>query len=59
MKNKISIDLGSAFTKIYKSNADIVLYEPTAIAIENNNYKKALDFIVNYNVIMMSKEARK
>ena len=44
MKNKISIDLGSAFTKIYKSNADIVLYEPTAIAIENNNYKKPIAY---------------
>ncbi len=44
MKNKIAIDLGSSFTKIYKSNADIVLCEPTCIAIEKNNYSKPIAF---------------
>ena len=40
MKNKIAVDLGTAYTKIYKSHQDVVLYEPTLIAIRNNNYKK-------------------
>lgn len=39
MKPKIAIDLGTSFTKIYKAQADVVLIEPTCIAIKNNNYK--------------------
>ncbi len=42
MKNKIALDLGSSFTKIYKAGADVVLCEPTVIAIENGNYRKPL-----------------
>ena len=42
MKSKIAIDLGSSYTKIYKAGADVVLYEPTVIAIENGNYRKPL-----------------
>ena len=42
MKNKIAIDIGTAYTKIYKSHADVVLLEPTLIAIKNNNYKKPI-----------------
>ncbi len=44
MKPKISIDLGSSFTKIYRANADVVLYEPTCIAIKKNNYKTPIAF---------------
>ncbi len=44
MKNKIAIDLGSSFTKIYKSHADVVLCEPTCVAIEKNNYSKPIAF---------------
>ncbi len=39
MKPKIAIDVGTSFTKIYKSKADVVLCEPTCIAIKNKNYK--------------------
>ena len=46
MKNKLAIDLGSAYVKIYKLGADVVLYEPTLIAIENGNYRKP--FAVGY-----------
>ncbi|MBO5713051.1 MAG: rod shape-determining protein [Clostridia bacterium] len=42
MKSKLAIDLGSSFVKIYKAGADVVLYEPTLIAIENGNYRKPL-----------------
>lgn len=42
MKSKIAIDLGSSYTKIYKAGADVVLFEPTIIAIENGNYRKPL-----------------
>ena len=44
MKNKIAIDLGSSYTKIYKSQADVVLYEPTCLAIEKNNYSKPIAY---------------
>ena len=44
MKNRIAIDLGSSFTKIYKSQADVVLYEPTCVAIEKNNYQNPIAF---------------
>ena len=40
MKPKIAIDLGTSYTKIYKAQADVVLIEPTCIAIKNKNYKK-------------------
>ncbi len=39
MKPKIAIDIGTSYTKIYKSRADVVLIEPTCIAIKNKNYK--------------------
>ena len=39
MKPKIAIDIGTSYTKIYKSKADVVLCEPTCIAIKNKNYK--------------------
>ena len=39
MKSKSVIDLGSAYTKIYKADADVVLYEPTLIAINGGDYK--------------------
>ena len=39
MKPKIAIDIGTSYTKIYKSKADVVLIEPTCIAIKNKNYK--------------------
>lgn len=39
MKPKIAIDIGTFYTKIYKSKADVVLLEPTCIAIKNKNYK--------------------
>ena len=42
MKSKLSIDVGSSYVKIYKAGADVVLYEPTVIAIENGNYRKPL-----------------
>lgn len=42
MKSKIALDLGSSYTKIYKAGADVVLCEPTVIAIENGNYRKPL-----------------
>ncbi len=44
MKNKIAIDLGSSYTKIYKSQADVVLYEPTCVAIEKNNYSSPIAY---------------
>ncbi len=40
MNSKIAIEIGTSYTKIYKSRADVVLYEPTMIAISKNNYKK-------------------
>ncbi len=39
---KIAIELGTSYTKIFKSRQGVVLYEPTLIAIEKNNYKKPL-----------------
>ena len=39
MKPKIAIDIGSSYTKIYKSKVDVVLCEPTCIAIKNKNYR--------------------
>ena len=39
MKPKIAIDIGTSYTKIYKAKADVVLIEPTCIAIKNKNYK--------------------
>ena len=39
MKPKIAIDIGSSYTKIYKSKMDVVLCEPTCIAIKNKNYR--------------------
>lgn len=42
LKSKIVIDLGSCYTKIFKSNADIVLYEPTLIIIDQHNYRKVV-----------------
>ena len=40
MKPKIAIETGTSYTKIFKSHSDVVLYEPTVIAIKNGNYKK-------------------
>lgn len=40
MRPKIAIETGTSYTKIYKSHADVVLYEPSVIAIKNGNYKK-------------------
>lgn len=40
MKPKIAIEIGTSYTKIYKSHEDVVLFEPTCIAIKNGNYKK-------------------
>lgn len=40
MKPKIAIDIGTSYTKIYKAKADVVLFEPTVIAIKNKNYKE-------------------
>ena len=40
MKPKIAIDIGTSYTKIYKAKADVVLCEPTVIAIKNKNYKE-------------------
>ena len=37
---KIAIEIGTSYTKIFKSRQDVVLYEPTLIAISKNNYKK-------------------
>lgn len=42
MKPKIAIEIGTSYTKIYKSHCDVVLYEPTLIAISKNNYKKPI-----------------
>ncbi len=42
MKPKIAIDIGTSFTKIYKSKTDVVLVEPTVIAIKNKNYYRPL-----------------
>ena len=39
MKPKIAIDIGTSYIKIYKARADVVLIEPTCIAIKNRNYK--------------------
>ena len=44
MKPKIAIDIGTKYTKIYKSRADVVLVEPTCIAIKNKNYKTPFAF---------------
>ena len=40
MKPKIAIEIGTSYTKIFKSRQDVVLLEPTLIAISKNNYKK-------------------
>lgn len=40
MKPKIAIEIGTSYTKIFKSRQDVVLSEPTLIAISKNNYKK-------------------
>ncbi|MBO5926056.1 MAG: rod shape-determining protein [Clostridia bacterium] len=40
MKAKIAIEIGTSYTKIFKSRADVVLCEPTLIAIQKGNYKK-------------------
>ncbi len=40
MKPKIAIETGTSYTKIFKSHSDVVLYEPTVVAIKNGNYKK-------------------
>ncbi len=40
MKAKIAIEIGTSYTKIFKSRAGVVLCEPTVIAIQKNNYKK-------------------
>ncbi len=40
MITQIAIEVGTSYTKIYKLGCDVVLYEPTVIAIKNNNYKK-------------------
>lgn len=42
MRAKIAIDIGSSYTKIFKSRSGVVLYEPTLIAIQKNNYKKPI-----------------
>ncbi|MBQ3235641.1 MAG: rod shape-determining protein [Clostridia bacterium] len=39
MRPKIAIDIGTSYTKIYKAKSDVVLIEPTCIAIQNKNYK--------------------
>lgn len=39
MKSKLVIDLGSDYTKIYKAGADVVLFEPTLVAINAGDYK--------------------
>lgn len=39
---KIAIEIGTYYTKIFKSHQDVVLYEPTLIAIHKNNYKKPI-----------------
>ena len=40
MRSKLVIDLGSCYTKIYKAGADVVLCEPTLIAINAGDYKR-------------------
>lgn len=40
MRNKLAIDIGTAYTKIYKSKVGVVLCEPTVIALKRRNYKK-------------------
>ncbi|MBR6737375.1 MAG: rod shape-determining protein [Clostridia bacterium] len=40
MKPKIAIDIGTSFTKIYKAKTDVVLVEPTVIAVKNGNYSR-------------------
>ena len=40
MRPKIAIETGTSYTKIYKARADVVLLEPSIIAIKNGNYKK-------------------
>ena len=42
MKPKIAIEIGTSYTKIYKAREDVVLFEPTLIAIKNGNYKKPI-----------------
>ena len=42
MKSKLAIDLGSSYVKIYKAGADVVLFEPTLIAIENGNFRNPI-----------------
>ncbi len=37
---KIAIEIGTSYTKIFKSRQGVVLVEPTLIAISKNNYKK-------------------
>lgn len=39
MRSKLVIDIGSCCTKIYKDGADVVLCEPTLIAINAGDYK--------------------
>ncbi len=40
MRTEIAIEVGTSYTKIFKLGCDVVLYEPTVIAIKNGNYKK-------------------
>ena len=40
MKNTVAIDLGSSKTAIYKAGEDIVLYEPTVIALERGEKRR-------------------
>ena len=42
MKPKIAIDIGTSFTKIYKAKTDVVLIEPTVIALKNKNYARPI-----------------
>lgn len=52
MRPKIAIETGTSYTKIYKSRADVVLYEPSVIAIKNGNYKKPVAVgLEAYNLI--------
>jgi len=44
MRSKITIEIGSFYTKIYKEKQDIVLYEPTLIIIKNHNYKNPIAY---------------
>ena len=40
MKTRIALDIGTSYTKIYRADGDVVLFEPTVIAIKNGDYKK-------------------